>query len=306
MTNILLTGGSGFLGSAMLSDVFFADTITVGRNKPKGSNNFIKMALNKDCDFSFVMSGIDVVVHTAARAHVMNEKLKDPAKEYFEINTLVTLNLARQAIKSGVKRFIFISTIKVLGESTSLNKPFNITDEFNPFDSYAKSKTEAEKGLKKLTKNSDMELVIIRPPLVYGKGVKGNFSTLINLVKSGIPYPFPEIDNKRSIIAVENLVDLIKKCVTSPEARNQIFLASDDCDLSTFELIQKIAVTSGLKNKSFKIPITIFRNIFYFIGKIHTFDKLCSSMQVDISHTKKTLNWIPPISQNQALENCLR
>ena len=301
---ILLTGGSGFLGSALLNHPSFYGAVTIGRTPPAQSKNFLAISLDPFSDYSHILSGIDIVVHVAARVHVMNEEAEDSLSEYRNINTLGTLNLAEQAINSGVKRFIFISSIKVLGEQTEKGQPFTNGNLLNPQDAYSMSKAEAETGLLKLAKESNMEVVIIRPPLVYGKGVKGNFEKLLKLTTRQFPLPLGSINNKRSLVSIENLVDLICICLEHLKAGNQTFLVSDDCDLSTPALLTLIARGGGYKSRLVKFPTVLLSIILFCIGKSAIYQRLCGSMQVDIAHTKNQLNWSPPHTPESTIVNC--
>ena len=223
MPRILLTGGNGFLGSALLEKPAFHDALVVGRTPPILNINFSPISLDKVSDYKKILSGIDILVHAAARTHIMDERSNNPLAEYLNINTHATLNLAKQAANEGVKRFIFISSIKVLGEKSDFGHPFNSTDQFNPQDPYSVSKVEAEIGLQKLMEETNMEVVIIRPPLVYGRGVKGNFAKLMKLIALPFPLPLGSVNNKRSLVSIENLVDLICICLEHQKAKNQTF-----------------------------------------------------------------------------------
>ncbi|WP_367576982.1 NAD-dependent epimerase/dehydratase family protein [Pseudoalteromonas agarivorans] len=242
------------------------------------------------------LSGAKVLIHCAARVHIMNDNSENPIDEFRAVNTKGTLNLATQAAQAGVKRFIFISTIKVNGESTTGRKPFN-EQECSPEDPYGVSKAEAEQQLQALGQQTGMEIVIIRPPLVYGEGVKANFASLMRLVNKGFPLPFRSINkNKRSLVSVYNLVDLIKVCVEHPNAANKVFLVSDDHDLSTAEMVQLMAKVQGKSNVALPVPTTLFSIAGSILGKKHVVDRLIGSLQVDITHTKDTLKWTPPYS----------
>ncbi|GHZ42263.1 glycosyltransferase [Vibrio cholerae] len=205
------------------------------------------------------------------------------------------LNLAKQAIKKGVKRFIFISSIKVNGESSQLNKPFTSSDLHASQDDYGLSKAEAELQLQEVAKDSGMDVVIIRPTLVYGPGVKANFSSLMNLVSKGIPLPFSCItNNKRSLVSVDNLVDLVITCIDHPKAANQVFLVSDDHDVSTSEMVREMAIALGKPTWQLPVPIWCYKLAGKLFNKSDVVDRLIGSLQVDISHTKETLDWAPP------------
>ncbi len=300
MYNILLTGGSGFLGSALLQNDFFKEALVVGRTRPKQCRRFTFMNLDAHCDLNDTLRGVDIVVHAAAKAHVITGKSAD----YCEINTLATLNLAKQAAEVGVKRFIFISTIKVLGDQTFEGRRFTSEDPLNPQDPYSISKAEAEIGLKKIMNQSSMEIVIIRPPLVYGQGVKGNFASLIKLASLPVPLPFGTVKNRRSLVSIDNLVDLICACSDHPNAKNQIFLVSDDHDMSTPELCRLLAKSGGYKSRIFHCPVALLWLTLNVIGKKSIYQRLFGSMAVDIELTKSKLNWKPPYKVKDSLTKC--
>jgi nucleoside-diphosphate-sugar epimerase len=304
MPKILLTGGSGFLGTALLKHPAFSDVLVIGRNPPKTKGRFLTRHLDSSSDYADVLSEIDIVVHVAAKAHVMYETSNNPLLDYQNINTLATLNLAKQAVKAGVKRFIFLSSIKVLGEKTKQGCPFNSDDPFNPQDPYGLSKAEAEIGLQQLAKESNMELVVIRPPLVYGEGVKGNFAKLLKLTALRIPLPLGSIKNKRSLVGVGNLVDLICTCLEHEKAKNQTFLISDDHDFSTPDLLAMISKSGRYKSRLFKVPTRLISTIFLCMGKSSIYERLNGTMQVDITRTKAMLNWTPPYTPEECMEGC--
>ena len=303
MQKILLTGGTGFIGSALMKHKAFENAIVISRGlSSKNYKNFIFRTLAPHTDFTDILKSINIVVHVAAKAHVQEDDLKNANILYRNLNTDSTLNLARQSIKAGVKRFIFISSIKVLGEKTNFDEPFDHHSPLNPIGPYAISKAEAETELKKETKKTNMELVIIRPPLVYGCNVKGNFLKFLKLVKLQLPLPIKSIKNKRSFVAVENLVDLIVRCMFDKKAANQTFLISDNQDLSTPELFEILASSGGFKNRLFPIHDFFLKFFFKVIGKSNIYDKISHSLQVDITYTMKQLAWKPPISINDAIK----
>jgi nucleoside-diphosphate-sugar epimerase len=294
---IMITGASGFIGSKLLEQLPADSTLSLGRDKPQGQSSvsFFKLEINNETDYSAALSDVDVVVHLAARVHVMNDSVSDPLEEYREVNTRGAVNLARQAASEGAKRFVFISSIKVNGEGTSQNKPFTPADEHAPEDDYGLSKSEAEQQLFEIGQESGMEIVVIRPTLVYGPGVKANFAALLNLVSKGIPLPFGCIkDNRRSLVSVTNLVDLIVTCIDHPKAANQIFLVSDDHDVSTSEMVAQMAKALGKASFQLPVPKWGYRLAGRLFGKQDVVDRLLGSLQVDITHTKETLNWTPP------------
>ena len=304
LPKIVLTGGSGFLGTHLLDHEAFRDALAIGRTQPVNHQHFQIVSFYADDDLSPVFNDKEVVVHAAARAHIMNDPAKSPLNEFRHVNTVGTLNLAEKAAIAGVKRFIFISTVKVLGEQTEPGQAFKNGDSFNPQDPYSISKVEAEMGLKLIGEAYGMEIVIIRPPLVYGKGVKGNFSSLLKLARFPIPLPFGSIQNKRSLVSVENLVDLIVTCISHPNAKNQTFLVSDDNDVSTPELVTMLAEAGGYKAYILFFPLILLSTFFGLIGKKAIYDRLCGSMRVNVDYTKSQLSWEPPFKINDSLASC--
>ena len=300
MTKILVTGGSGFVGNALLKHSSFSSALVIGRTKPSSDNDYVKISLDAATDYSVLLKGVDVIIHLAARAHVMDDKSNNPLEEFRFINTHATLNLAAQAAKIGVKRFIFVSTAKVLGEKTSQSIRFTAFDSLCPQDPYSVSKAEAEMGLQKIAQESSMDLVIIRPPLVYGPEVKGNFEKLIRLISLKVPLPLKSINNRRSMVSVDNLVDLIAKCITAKNAENQVFMVSDDHDLSTPELIRMICLSKGINSKMFSFPPILLELFLKCLGKGQVYERLCGSMQVDITYTKTQMKWEPITSPEKS------
>ncbi|WP_100188626.1 UDP-glucose 4-epimerase family protein [Marinomonas sp. BSi20584] len=293
---ILVTGASGFLGRNLV-DSFSFDVVTLGRTSVFKNEFFHKKEMNSTENYAKALIGCDVVIHCAARVHIMNDSSTDPLSDFRAVNTEGTLNLARQAAEAGVKRFIFLSSIKVNGESTSYRTPFTAFDMRNPEDPYGMSKSEAEEQLLALGKETGMEIVIIRPPLVYGEGAKANFASLMKLVGKGFPLPFRAINhNKRSLVSVYNLVDLIKVCIDHPKAANQVFLVSDDNDLSTAQMVDLMAKAQGKANLSIPMPVWCFKLAGKIFKKEAVVDRLVGSLQLDIEHTKNTLDWAPPYS----------
>ena len=294
---IALTGYTGFVGSLFLKAFEPDDVLLLGRKAliSHPHFNFFDLSDTQNLDLKCCLKPVDVLIHSAARVHVMNDNAVDPLSEFRAINTDGTLKLAEQAAQAGVKRFIFVSSIKVNGESTTGKQPFSDADEPAPEDPYGISKAEAEQQLLELGEQTDMEIVIIRPPLVYGEGVKANFASLMKLVGKGLPLPFRLITkNKRSLVSVYNLVDLIKECIDHPKAANQVFLASDDQDLSTAEMVALMAKVQGKPNLGIPVLLWCFKLAGKLLGKQAVIDRLTGSLQLDITHTKNTLNWAPP------------
>jgi UDP-glucose 4-epimerase len=304
---VLITGYNGFVGGELVTfltnDGY--DIFGLGRSQPRAElNSFYEHDLSfVHSDFSNALVDVGVLIHCAARVHLMNDDSNGPLESYRKVNTHGTLNLAKQAAQSGVKRFIFISSIKVNGESTSLDEPFTADDVHNPQDPYGMSKSEAETQLLALGQETGMEIVIIRPPLVYGPGVKANFASLLNLASKGLPLPFACFNqNSRSMVSVDNLVDLIITCIDHPKAANQVFLVSDDYDLSTADLIVKLSISCGKSGFMLPIPIIFFQSIAKVIGKQDFIERLSGSLRVDISKTKQLLNWTPPQSVDEGFK----
>lgn len=305
VNSILLTGGSGFVGSALLSALQVEKIHLVGRNLVASQHqSFFKLDITSTTDFSDALQSIDVVIHCAARVHVMSDTDTDPLDAYRAANVAGTLNLAKQAAAAGVKRFIFISSIKVNGEGTLPGKPFTPFDRVNACDPYGISKAEAELALQELSAETGMELVIIRPPLVYGPGVKANFAAMLKLVKKNLPLPLGAIHNSRSMVALDNLIDLIVTCIDHPKAANQTFLVSDDQDVSTTELLQLMARAAGKLPRLLPVPVSWLRLAGRLTGKSAVFDRLCGNLQVDITHTKETLGWKPPVTVEEGIRRC--
>lgn len=290
----LVSGTNGFLGSRLLNSLP-ENCHVIGRIKPKIPCVFFKLDFLDDPDYSDALNNVEVVIHCAARTHVMNETALDPLEEYRKVNTYATLALAKQAASSGVRRFIFISSIKVNGESTTNTQFYTSDDKRCPKDYYGLSKSEAEVKLIQLGLDTDMEIVIIRPPLIYGPGVKANFAALLGLVSKGLPLPFGCIKhNKRSLVSVKNIIDLILTCIEHPKAANQIFLVSDDHDISTASMVKLMSRSTGRSSLLLPVPLWCYRLVGKLVGKADVIDRLLGSLRVDITHTKNTLDWTPP------------
>ncbi len=301
---VLVTGATGFVGKALLPKLSNHQVKVLGRSKPSEveSRDFFKADINKSGDYQEALQGVDCVIHLAARVHVMKDRAIDPLKAYRSVNRDGTLNLARQAKDAGVKRFIFISTIKVNGEYSKPNQPFRFDDNPTPSDPYAVSKLEAEQGLRALAEQGEMSIVVIRPPLIYGPGVKANFLSMIRFIDKGVPLPLGAIDNSRSLLAVENLVSLIVTCLSHPNASNKTFLVSDDRDLSTTELLRLMAESLGRPARLISISERSLRWLATLFCKQRFSDRLCNSLQVDVTYTKQMLDWGPKISVEDQLD----
>jgi nucleoside-diphosphate-sugar epimerase len=254
----------------------------------------------------FSLEGIGVVIHAAARAHVIRDAAVDPLALYRSVNVQGTLHLARQAALSGVKRFVFISSIGVNGAFSDLFRPFANDDAPAPIEDYAVSKWEAEQGLWEIASQTGMEVVVVRPPLVYGPGVKGNFARLLDLVRSGVPLPLAAVNNRRSFIGLDNLVDLLIRCVDHPKAAGEPLLVSDGQDLSTPELLSMIANAMGRPARLFPVPVPLLRLAGRALGRLNEVDRLVGSLQVDSSATRELLGWTPPVSVEEGVGRMVR
>jgi len=307
--NIVLTGASGFLGARLADQIDRQGglnlTCLVRKALPAGRGREVVIkGLDASSDWSAILKNQNAVIHAAARAHIMKEEVTDPLAEYRRVNVDGTLNLARYAVEAGVKRFVFISSIKVNGEQTAPGRPFTCDDTPTPEDPYGISKLEAEQGLQQIALETGMEVVIIRPPLVYGPGVKGNFASMIKLVEKGLPLPFGAIDNRRSLVGLDNLVDLIITCIDHANAANQVFLVSDGEDLSTSGLLRRVAKAMGKPSRLIPVPAVLLQLGATVLGKKAVGQRLLGSLQVDISSTRERLDWTPPVSVDEGLRRC--
>lgn len=305
---ILVSGANGFVGRALVHHLS-----SVGASKVRASSRklhevgpaaveqFVSGDISDSTDWRVALSGVDVVVHTAALTDLNEGASADTLAEFRRVNTDGTLNFAHQAAECGVKRFIFISSIKVNGEETEGDSVFTEKDLPAPADIYATSKYEAEKGLRELASSTDIDVVIIRPVVVYGPGVKGNFYRMMKWLKVGVPLPFGAIYNRRSLISVDNLVSLITTCLDHPAASNQTFLASDGRDLSTTELLKVLGESISSSRFLFPVPVSWINRGAALLGKQSLSRRLCGSLRVDISKAKEVLGWVPPVMPKDAL-----
>lgn len=302
---ILVTGASGFVGTALLSELRQGGhcfrPVYRGGNASGTDAWVVVPSISGTTDWGSHLGNVSSIVHLAARAHVMKDVALDPLAEFRETNAAGTLNLARQAALYGVKRFIYISSIKVNGEQTAAGHPFTPSDTPNPSSPYGISKFEAEDGLRQIAEQTGMEAVIIRPVLVYGPGVKGNFLSMMRWLRKGIPLPLGAIHNARSLVALDNLIDLIVSCLQHPAAANQTFLVSDGEDISTTELLKRTAAAMGINVRLIPVPTSIIQAGVTLLGNHDIALRLCGSLQVDIGKTRELLNWTPPVSIDEGL-----
>ncbi len=310
---IFLTGAGGFIGTALCQQLIehqyevFAGMRAAPRpqDRPPSFHPIATGDLSMQTLPREVLQPMDVVVHLASRVHVMQETEVDPLAAFRRVNVEATLNLARAAAAAGVRRFVFMSSVKVNGEATTA-RPFDHTTEPAPLDPYGVSKLEAETGLREIEQTSGMEVVIVRPPLVYGPGVGANFLRLLKLVRSGLPLPLGSIKNRRSMVYLGNLVDLIRVCATHPNAAGKTFLASDGEDVSTPELLRRIAKAMGRPARLLPFPPGLLGWIASIAGKGAEAERLLGSLQVDSSYARQQLDWQPPFTMNEGLAETVR
>ena len=322
---VLVTGATGFVGAALLSRLSSDSIPCVAAVRRQGAMRFEGVTqvatgdISPQTDWRQALRGVDAVVHLAARVHVMRDAAADPLAEFRRVNVQGTLNLARQAAAAGARRFVFLSSVKVNGEETLAPHPgplprgarekerekFSADDEPAPQDPYGISKMEAEAGLRDLAAQTGMEVVIIRPPLVYGPGVKANFASMMRWLQRGVPLPLGAIHNQRSLVALDNLVDLITVCLCHPAAANQTFMASDGADLSTAELIRRTARAMNVPARLVPVPVWLLEAGAALLGKRDMAQRLCGNLQVDISKTRQLLGWTPPMSVDDGLKKAV-
>lgn len=310
MKKVLITGSTGFVG-AVLCNRLAAEgynvraavrTLPVTATGLGGVDTVAIGRIDGATDWSEALRNVDAVVHLAARVHVMHETGSDLLAEFRRTNLEGTERLARQAAETGVRRLIFISSIKVNGE-TSGERPLTAEDAPAVQDPYALSKWEAEQALLKLSKKTALETVIVRPPLVYGPHVKGNFLRLLRLIDSGFLLPLGALNNRRSLVGVDNLCDLLQVCIEHPAAANRIFLVSDGEDLSTRELLLRLADAMNRPLRLLPVPRALLRLAGIVAGKSAEVKRLCDMLQVDITQTEQTLHWRPPFSVADGLQS---
>ena len=308
MQKVLITGVNGFVGKKLANELITKGFKVNGAARSSRTmhsipeiTKYVIKDLDANTDWQQALASVSVVIHLAARVHVMKDTAADVLAEFRKVNVAGTLNLARQAVEAGVQRYIFISSIKVNGEVTVLGRPFMPDDQPAPVDPYGVSKCEAEAALRQLARETGMEVVIIRPPLVYGPGVKANFHSMMDWLDKGIPLPLGAIHNQRSLVALDNLIDLIITCINHPAAANQIFLAGDGEDLSTTDLLRRMAAAMGKNARLVPVPVFLLVWGARLFGKQAIAQRLCGSLQVDISRARELLGWQPPVNVDEGL-----
>ncbi|CAJ1882243.1 SDR family oxidoreductase [Aeromonas hydrophila] len=302
-STVLVTGAKGFVGKAVCEHLLALGANVKGavRSHPLASYHVQAPSLTGDANWTAQLQQVDVVVHCAARVHVMSDTAADPLAAFRAVNTEATLTLARQAAESGVKRFIFISSIKVNGEQTEPGKPFDENVQSPPEDPYGRSKYEAEQGLMALAKECDMAVTIIRPPLIYGEGVKANFASMMAWVRKGVPLPFARLNNARSLLALPNLCDFIANAMEHPGAVNQVFLVADPIAVSTTQLLAAIADAEGVSCRLFYLPPRVIRGLGCCLGIDAKLQRIYGSLEMDTSKAQSRLQWSAPYSLSQTL-----
>ena len=303
---VLVTGASGFIGKHVCEalDAAGHEFIPCVRSSDaliSGRKSVVVGDIDAETDWSNYLQGVEAIIHLAARVHVMNETADDPIASFRAVNTSGSNSLARQAAAAGVKRLLYISSIKVNGEQTP-DGSFGPDDVPSPQDAYAISKFEAEQCMFRISKQTGLEIVVIRPPLVYGPGVGGNFIRLLKLVDLGVPLPFGCVKNRRSLVSVYNFCDFLMLCLVHPRAAGQIFLVSDNDDLSTVDLISGIAVEMQKSVRMLALPVTLLNLIGLLFGKRAELERLCGSLQLDVEKSQRLLGWKPPVSVQQGLQ----
>jgi nucleoside-diphosphate-sugar epimerase len=309
-SRLLVTSANGFVGNAVCNQAVrkghaVNGTIRIDVDVPNHIEPFAVSNINGLTEWGIALRDVNFVVHLAARVHVMQETEADPLAAFRTVNVEGTLNLARQAAGFGVRRFVFVSSVKVNGESTPSGRAFTEADVINPQDAYSQSKYEAEQGLRQVSAETGMEVVIIRPPLVYGPGVKANFAALMRIVKRGWPLPLGAVHNQRSLVAMDNLVDFILTCITNPLAANQTFFVSDGQDLSTTDLVRRMARAAGVPARLLPLPVWALQAGASLLGKGDAIQRLCGNLQVDISKARNLLGWVPPVSVDEGLRRSM-
>ena len=307
MTTLLITGANGFVGQALCERAIrqgfhVKGAVRTACSLPLGVDRVVAGTVDGGTAWADALQGVDVIVHLAARVHVMKDSSTDPLAEFRKVNVAGTENLARQAVQAGVKRLIYVSSIKVNGEEAEAGQRYTELDAPAPSDPYGISKWEAEQALHRIACKTGLEVAILRPPLVYGAGVKGNFAQMLNVLAKGIPLPFASVRNLRSLVYVGNLADALITCATHPAAAGQTYLVGDGEDISTPDLLCCLGVAISHPAKLIPCPVSLLRLAGKITGKSKQMDRLLGSLQVDSNKIRRDLNWAPPYSLQQGLQ----
>jgi nucleoside-diphosphate-sugar epimerase len=305
---IAITGATGFIGSRLVEVLRERSIEARALSRRASSEGFRHGDIGPNTDWREALRDVTVVIHCAARVHVMRDTVDFPLTAFREVNVEGTRRLAEAAVDAGVTRLVYVSSIKVNGELAGVNtgrSPFRHDDIAAPTDDYGRSKLEAERALGEIEASSSLEVVIVRPPLVYGKGARGNFPRLVRLVKSGVPLPLASIRNKRSLVSLDNLIDLLICCATHGDAPGNTFLVSDGIDLSTPQLVEKIAQALGTKARLWPVPSALLQAAGSVLGKSAEMQRLTESLQVQIEQTQQILGWEPPVGVEEAMKRAV-
>lgn len=307
---VAVTGASGFVGSRLVAELvargFFVRAITRRSPlSPCGVNSrhdtFCLGDIDSRTEWSTALAGVTTIIHCAAHVHLTRGADQDAIEYYREVNVRGTLKLSEEAAKAGVKRLVFLSSIGVNGSVTKHGERFTSTDTIAPKEAYAISKMEGERALWGVSKNAGLEVVIVRPPLIYGPNAKGNVARLYKFVRSGIPLPFGAIKNQRSMIGLDNLIDFLITCNTHPEAVGRTFLVSDGVDLSTPEFMRLVAGEMGKISRMYPVPLWLLRLIAHFMGRGGDLSRLSGSLQIDCNSSNRLLGWQPPFTVREGV-----
>lgn len=305
---VLVTGASGFVGRALTAHLVAlggCEVMAMTRATPDNPVAGAQYLLTSQVPWQTVLAGVDVMVHAAARVHVLNDDPIKSVAEFERVNVDLTLQLARQAATAGVRRFVFLSSIGVNGVKTEVGTAFSESDQPQPHNPYARSKLKAETGLRQIAKETGLEVVVIRPPLVYGPGVRANFAALMRAVQRGWPLPLGAVHNLRSMVAIDNLVDFIVTCMTHPRAGNQTFLVSDGQDVSSADLVRNLAQVMGVPARLLAVPVPLLWTAGKVFGNSDVIQRVCGSLRVDISKARRLLDWTPSVSMDQGLRRAV-
>jgi nucleoside-diphosphate-sugar epimerase len=303
----MISGAGGFVGKALCAELLrrgqsVSAAVRSGNSLIENTEVIIIGAIDGETNWADALADVNVVIHLAARVHVMRENATDPLAEFLKVNLHGTSNLARQAASSGVKRLVYVSSIKVNGEQTSTTQSFTELDEPSPQDFYSISKWQAEQALWRISQETGLEIVVVRPPLVYGSGVKGNFAQMLAVIAKHIPLPLAAVDNRRSLIYVKNLVDALIACATHPVAAGQTYLVCDGEDISTPDLLRQLGDAMGCPAHILPLPLSWLRMLGKLSGKSDQVERLLGSLQVDSGKIRRDLNWVPPYTLQQGLQ----